>query len=65
MVVPVHRMTFAEVVQPVSDLRLALVFGAHAVVRLVAGVVQVARQALSGPRVTAEERACTRHGAMT
>jgi hypothetical protein len=60
--VPVHRMNWADIVQPVSDLRLALVFGGHAVARLVIGVGQIAWQSVFGPRITAEEKACTRHG---
>jgi len=62
--VPVRR-TLADVVQPLSDLRLALVFGAHAVARLVAGIGQIAWQSVFGPRASHEEHACTRHGAMT
>lgn len=62
VVAPVHRMNWADIVQPVSDLRLALVFGGHAVARLVTGVGRIAWQSLFGPRISAEEKACTRHG---
>ena len=62
VVVPVHRMQWADIVQPVADLRLALVFGGHAVARLVVGVGQIAWQSAFGPRVSREEQACTRHG---
>lgn len=61
---PVHR-TFAELVQPLSDLRLAVVFGAHAVARLAAGLAQVGWQSVAGPRFPNEEHVCTRHGAAT
>ncbi|TMJ14314.1 MAG: DUF2917 domain-containing protein [Alphaproteobacteria bacterium] len=61
--VTVRRMQWADIVQPVSDLRLALVFGGHAVARLVVGIGQIGWQSLFGPRISAEEKACTRHGA--
>jgi hypothetical protein len=61
---PVRR-TFADVVQPLSDLRLALVFGGHAVARLVTGLAHVGWQSIAGPRVSHEEHVCTRHGAAT
>jgi hypothetical protein len=62
--VPVRR-TLADIAQPLSDLRLALVFGAHAVARLVTGLGQMVWQSAFGPRISHEERVCTRHGAMT
>lgn len=58
-----RRLQWADVVQPVRDLRLALVFGGHAVARLAAGLAQIAWQSVFGPRVSATEQACTRHGA--
>ena len=64
---PVRR-TLADVVQPLSDLRLALVFGGHAVARVVIGLGQIVWQSAFGPRAPSlshEERVCTRHGAMT
>ena len=61
---PVQR-TLADALQPLSDLRLALVFGAHAVARLVTSIGQIAWQSAVGPRVSHEERVCTRHGAMS
>jgi hypothetical protein len=61
---PVRR-TWGEALQPLSDLRLAFVYGGDAVARLVAGVAQIVSQSLFGPRVSVEERACTKHGAMT
>jgi hypothetical protein len=61
---PVRR-TLDEALQPLSDLRLAFVYGGNAVVRLVAGLAQIAWQPLFGSRISAEERTCTRHGAMT
>jgi hypothetical protein len=62
VVVPVRRAHWADVLQPVQDLRLALVFGGHAVARLVTGVGQVLWQSAFGPRISREEQACTRHG---
>ena len=61
----VRRARVADVMQPLADLRLALVFGAHAVARLASGVVAIAWQSVFGPRETFEERACRRHGAMS
>jgi hypothetical protein len=61
--VPV-RPTLAEAMQPLSDLRLALVFGGHAVARLASGLAHMAWHSAAAPRQSAEERACTRHGAM-
>jgi hypothetical protein len=63
VVEPVRRMQWADIMQPVADMRLALVFGGHAVARLVIGLGQIAWQSVFGPRVSSEERACTRHGA--
>ena len=63
--VVVRRLSLAEVVQPLSDLRLALVYGGHAIARFAAGLGRVASQALFGPRPSLEERVCTRHGAAT
>jgi hypothetical protein len=60
----VHRARAADVMQPLADLRLALVFGGHAVARLVSGGGAIAWQSVFGPRESFEERACTRHGAM-
>jgi hypothetical protein len=62
---PVRRTRRADLLQPLADLRLAFVFGGHAVARLVAGLGAVAWQAVFGPRQTYEERACSRHGAMS
>jgi len=59
-----ERHTLADVTQPMSDLRLALVFGTHAVTRMATGLGQVAWQSAFGPRVSREEHACTRHGAL-
>ncbi|HUR88678.1 MAG TPA: DUF2917 domain-containing protein [Ramlibacter sp.] len=62
---PVRR-SFADALQPLSDVRLALVFGGHAVARLVTGIVHIAWQSTFGPRTSShEERVCTRHGAMS
>jgi hypothetical protein len=60
-----RRTRVADVMQPLSDLRLALVFGGHAVARLVSGLAAIAWQSVFGRRETFEERACTRHGAMS
>jgi len=55
----------AGLVQPASDLRLALVLGADALGRLAGGVARLAWQAVSGRgRETVEERACRQHGVM-
>jgi Protein of unknown function (DUF2917) len=45
---------FAPVIQPWSDLRLALVFGAGAAVRLLAGLAGVARDLVAPPRRRAD-----------
>jgi hypothetical protein len=63
--VRVRRMRLEDIVQPMADLRLALVFGGHAVARLATGLVTMAWQSVFGPRETFEERACRRHGAMS
>lgn len=60
-----RRMSSVDVLQPLADLRLALVFGGHAVARLVSGLATIAWQSLFGVRATYEERTCTRHGAMS
>ena len=62
---PVRRARVADVMQPLSDLRLALVFGGHAVARLASGLAAVVWQSVFGPRETFEENACRRHGAMS
>ena len=62
---PARRMRVEDVVQPLADLRLALVFGGHAATRLVTGLATMAWQSVFGPRETFEERACRRHGAMS
>jgi len=51
-------------VQPLADLRLALIFGGHAAARVVTGLATFAWQSVFGPRETFEEQACRRHGAM-
>jgi hypothetical protein len=61
----VRRVRVGDVMQPLSDLRLALVFGGHAVARLASGLVGIAWQSTFGPRETVEECACRNHGAMT
>jgi len=63
----------AAVVQPLADLRLAVVFGAGAVRRLAVGLAVLAWDALGGrSRATladcafnAQSRACRAHGAMS
>ncbi len=63
----------AAVVQPLSDLRLALVFGAGAVRRLVIGVATLGWDLLGGRRratladcaFNAQSSACRAHGAMS
>ncbi|HEY8048995.1 MAG TPA: DUF2917 domain-containing protein [Ramlibacter sp.] len=60
---PVRR-TAADVAQPLSELRLAVVYGAHAASRLASGLAQIAWQSVFGPRVSHEEHMCTRHGAL-
>lgn len=59
------RTMAADVAQPLADLRLALIFGGHAVTRLVSGLVAIAWQTVAGPRESFEERACRRHGAVS
>jgi hypothetical protein len=61
----VRRTQLADVMQPLADLRLALVFGGHAVARLASGLVAIAWQSVFGARESVEERACRRHGAMS
>lgn len=61
----VRRTRLEDVVQPLADLRLALVFGGHAAARLVSGLATIAWQSAFGARETYEERACRKHGAMT
>ena len=60
-----RRMRLEDVVQPLADLRLALVFGGHAAARLASGLATIAWQSVFGARETYEERACRKHGAMT
>ena len=61
----VARPVFAAVVQPLADLRLALVFGAGAVGRLFAGLGQIGWQLVARPRGESfEEQACRKHGAL-
>lgn len=60
----VRRMRLEDVVQPLADLRLALVFGAHAAARLISGLATIGWQSVFAPRESLEERACGRHGAM-
>jgi hypothetical protein len=60
---PVRALSFAGVMQPLADLRLALIFGAGAAGRLLAGVGGLAWQLVAG-RETFEEQACRRHGAL-
>jgi hypothetical protein len=71
--VPARAPRLAVVVQPLADLRLALVFGAGAVSRLVAGLAGVAwdlvagrgRETLADCALNAQARACRAHGAMS
>jgi len=52
-------------VQPLADLRLALVLGADALVRLAGGLVRLGWQlALGKDRETLEERTCRQRGVM-
>jgi hypothetical protein len=60
----VRRMRLDDVVQPLADLRLALVFGGHAAARLVSGLATLGWQSLFGPRESLEERTCRSHGAL-
>ncbi len=68
-----ESMRFAAVVQPLADLRLALVFGAGAVRRLAVGLAALAWDLLGGrSRATladcafnAQSSACRAHGAMS
>jgi hypothetical protein len=61
----VRRARLADVMQPLSDLRLALVFGGRAMARVASGLVTIAWQSVFVPRESFEERACRRHGAMS
>lgn len=69
----VSALRLARVVQPLSDLRLALVLGAGAAGRLVAGLAGLAwdlvagrgRDGLADCAFSAEARACRAHGAMS
>jgi hypothetical protein len=60
-----RRTRMADVMQPLADLRLALVFGGHAVARLASGLAGIAWQSVFGPRESFEERTCGRHGAVS
>ncbi len=63
---PVTRLNVAAVMQPLADLRLALVFGAGAVGRLVSGLGLIAWGLVADRRPELiEEQACHRHGAMS
>lgn len=55
----------ADVLQPLADLRLAIVFGGHAAARLVTGLAAIGWQTAFGSRETFEEKACRRHGALS
>ena len=61
----VRRTRRADLLQPLADLRLAFVFGGHAVARLASGLALIAWQSVFGARETFEERACRRQGAMS
>lgn len=69
----VSALRLARVVQPLSDLRLALVLGAGAAGRLFAGLAGLAwelvagrgRDGLADCAFSAEARACRAHGAMS
>jgi hypothetical protein len=61
----VRRLRADELLQSLADLRLALIFGGHAVARLASGLMAIAWQSVFGPRETVEERACRRDGAMS
>jgi hypothetical protein len=58
------RTSWDEAVKPLSDLRLAFVYGSHAAGRLVAGVAQIMWQSLFRPRIAAQEDTCCANGAM-
>jgi hypothetical protein len=64
-------LSFAPVLQPLADLRLAAVFGAGAAARLLAGLAALALGAVSGRAsradcaFNAQSRACRAHGAMS
>lgn len=60
----VRRARLADVMQPLSDLRLALVFGGRAIARLATGLGALAWQSMFGARESFEESACRRHGAI-
>jgi hypothetical protein len=60
-----RALSFAGVVQPLADLRLALALGFDALGRLAGGVTRLSWQFVAGAdRETLEERTCRRHGAM-
>jgi hypothetical protein len=71
--VPVTAPRLAQVLQPLSDLRLALALGAGAVGRLAAGLAGLVwdlvagrgRAGLADCSFNAEARACRAHGAMS
>lgn len=60
--VPVRRIHWGDIAQPLADLRFALAFGGHAVARLATGLCRSGWQSLAGPWLGADERGCTRHG---
>jgi hypothetical protein len=70
---PVRAPSFDRLVQPLADLRLALVFGAGAAGRLLAGAAGLAwelvagrgRETLADCARNAQSRACRAHGAMS
>jgi hypothetical protein len=72
-VAPVARPRIEQVVQPLSDLRLALVFGGRAAGRLVAGLAGLAWGLVAGRRTDgfadcafkADARACRAQGAIS
>jgi hypothetical protein len=57
--------SLAGVVQPLADLRLALVLGAGAAARLAAGLVRLALGPLGARAFNAQANACRAHGAMS
>ena len=69
----IGALRLARVVQPLSDLRLALALGAGAAARLAAGLAGLAwdlvtgraREGLADCAFNAEARACRAHGAMS
>ncbi len=60
--VPVAAARMARVLQPLADLRIALLFGAGALGRLAAGVVSVAWELVAGGE--RKSRPCGAHGAI-